>query len=140
MISMNTNQFGRICFPHEWLNDKDVLWNMFEMLHPITAHFHHLQNKRLIADRPENNEIASPFTNIAYSMNFWLPFTDSCNAVNEYDNWISNTLFHSESCTRSFSYCLQSLSAPYNRIWSLHPKEALQCMPQEEFNTGPLSS
>lgn len=33
-------------------------------------HFHHLQNKRLIADRPENNEIASLFTNIAYSMNF----------------------------------------------------------------------
>lgn len=56
------------------------------MLYAVTAYFHHAQNKRLIADRLENNEIASPFTNIAYNMNFWLPFTDSCNMVNEYDN------------------------------------------------------
>lgn len=80
---------------NDW-SDKDMLWNMFEMLYALTEHFHHLQNKRLIADRPENNEIASLFTNIAYSMNFWLPFNDSCNAVNEYGNWITNMLFYSE--------------------------------------------
>jgi len=38
---------------------------MFEMLYAVTAHFYQTQNKRLIADRPENDEIASPFTNIA---------------------------------------------------------------------------
>lgn len=89
----------------DW-SDKDALWNMFEMLYAVTAHFHRVQNKRLIADRPENNEIASPFTNTAYNMNSWLPFTDSCDMVSEYDNWISNTLFHSESCTRFFFYSL----------------------------------
>lgn len=76
-------------------SDKDALWNMFEMLDAATACFHHTQNKRLIAGRLENNEIASPFTN---SVN--------PNMVNKYDNWMSNMLFDSEPCTRSFSYSL----------------------------------
>lgn len=97
----------------DW-SDKDALWNMFEMLYAVTACFHHTQNKRLIAGRLENNEIASPFTN-----------SDSCNMVNKYDNWMSNMLFHSEPCTRSFSYSLRSFFTLYKRTWYLHPKKAL---------------
>lgn len=94
-----------VSFMSDW-SDKDALWNTFEMLYAITENFHHTQSKRLIAGRPANNEIASPFTNIAHNMNFWLPFTGSCNTINEYDNWITKILFHSESCTRSFFYSL----------------------------------
>lgn len=36
----------------EWSN-KDTLWSMFEMLYAVTPHAHHVQIKRLIADRLE---------------------------------------------------------------------------------------